>query len=164
MSRARNSRTLPASDYERLVAYSKALVKRNGGVEAASMCTRVSPSQLARYGQQQSEESMPVDVIADLEHEAAEPILTQVLARMRGYALVQLPREAAEPDWMGNLGELSAEFSDVVSRVAECLKDDGKVSASEVKNHRLRKEIAELISVAVKLDKTCEAIEQGELS
>ncbi|KZL06011.1 hypothetical protein [Pseudovibrio sp. Ad26] len=160
MSRSQTSRTLPESDYSRLFAYSKALVKLNGGVEAASMVTRVAPCQLSRYGNQQSHDAMPVDVIADLEHEAADPVLTRILARMSGHALVKLPREAAEPDWIGNMGLLSKEFSDVISRVAECLKDDGKVSADEVKRHHLRKEIAELISVAVKLDKTCEAIER----
>ncbi|SDQ99206.1 hypothetical protein [Pseudovibrio sp. Tun.PSC04-5.I4] len=160
MSRAQTIRPLRGADYSRLFAYSKELVKKNGGVEASSLCTRVSPSQLSRYGQQQSEEAMPVDVIADLEHEAADPILTRVLARMSGYALVELPREAAEPDWVGNVGQLSKEFSDVISRVAECLQDDGKITADEVKHHHLRRELAELISVAVRLDKTCEVIER----
>lgn len=160
MSRTRTIRTLSGADYSRLTAYSKELVKLNGGIEAASLSTRVSASQLARYGQPQSEDGMPVDVIADLEHEAGEPVLTSVLARLSGFALVKLPREAAEPDWVGNMGQLSKEFSDVISRVGACLRDDGKVSAEEVKHHHLRREIADLISIAVKLDKTCEAIER----
>ncbi|MFS8180867.1 hypothetical protein ACMG4P_04815 [Pseudovibrio denitrificans] len=157
---SQNVRTLNKADYSRLTAHSKLLVGLNGGVEAASFFTRVSPSQLSRYGQPQSVDGMPVDVVADLEREGGEPVLTRVLAGLSGYALVKLPREAAEPDWVGNMGQLSKEFSDVVSRVGECLKDDGKVSAAEIKNHNLRKEIAELISIAVKLDKTCEVIEQ----
>ncbi|KZL02291.1 MULTISPECIES: hypothetical protein [unclassified Pseudovibrio] len=160
MSGTNTGRTLPKSDYVRLAAYAKELVKMTGGVDATSMVTRVSPSQLSRYGNPQNLEGMPIDVLADLEHEAGEPLLTRVLARMSGFALVKLPREASEPDWVGNMGQLSKEFADVVSRVGECLRDDGKVSASEVKNHNLRKEIAELISIAVKLDKTCEVIEQ----
>ncbi|WP_057466085.1 hypothetical protein [Pseudovibrio sp. POLY-S9] len=160
MSCSRNVRTLSSAAYSRLTSYAKQLVKLNGGVDASAMVTRVSASQLSRYGKLDADDSMPVDVIADLEHELCDPLLTRVLASLSGYALVKLPREAAEPDWVGNMGQLSKEFSDVVSRVGECLKDDGKVSASEIKSHNLRKEIEDLISIAVKMDKTCEVIEQ----
>ena len=75
-------RQLPGDAYEKLKALTRRLVKIAGGVEHAAKLTRVGKSELSDYGNPNSPKFMPADIIADLESEVGEGILTAGLARL----------------------------------------------------------------------------------
>lgn len=89
-----SGRQLPQSDYLRLKAATRELVETVGGNVQAAKITRVAGSLISRYGSPQDTMQMPIDVIADLEGECGEPIVTRVLAEMNGFVLV--PRASIE--------------------------------------------------------------------
>lgn len=67
------------------------LVGAVGGLEAAASVCRLNKTALAAaYDPHQAERALPIDVVADLEAVAAEPIVTAILARLAGYRLVPI--------------------------------------------------------------------------
>ena len=67
------------------------LVVSVGGLEAAATVCRLNKTALAAaYDPHQPERALPVDVVAELEHVAAAPVVTTVLARLSGHALVPI--------------------------------------------------------------------------
>jgi hypothetical protein len=84
------SGTTPA-DLRALKTATRRLITAVGGLEAAATVCRVNKSVLAAaYDPHQPDRFLPIDVVADLELVAAEPIVTAVLARLAGHALVPL--------------------------------------------------------------------------
>jgi len=74
-------RSLDAQTYSAIKAAFRRLVKSCGGLEAAATLTRVGKSQLHEYGSLQHEVSFPpADVIADLERDAGDAIVSALLA------------------------------------------------------------------------------------
>jgi len=82
-------RQLPARDYASLKAEFRDLVEAGGGVTRAARITRVNAPRLSNYCSSQDSSFAPVDVIADLEAEVGEPIVTRILADLSGYVLVR---------------------------------------------------------------------------
>ncbi|WP_068312799.1 hypothetical protein [Polycladidibacter hongkongensis] len=152
------ARALSSETYLRLKRYAKELIKLNGGQEAASLGTRVERSQLARYGQPQDDLNMPIDVVADLEAEIGEAVVTAVLAGITGHALYKLPQVDSHRDWLRHVASLSKELSDVVGKVSECLADDGCISRDEIRQTRLLRECDELIRAAVVMQTALAAV------
>ena len=82
--------TAPA-DLRALKTAARLLVGAVGGLEAAASVCRVNKSVLAAaYDPHQPDRYLPIDVVADLELVAAEPVVTHVLARLAGQALVPI--------------------------------------------------------------------------
>lgn len=68
------------------------LVHEVGGLEASASVTRVGTSQLADYYHPlKLEVWAPIDVVADLEEVAGQPIVTTEMARLRRHVLSPLP-------------------------------------------------------------------------
>ncbi len=83
------ARTLPNDVYLTIKAATRNLAKLCGGVEAAATETRIEKTGVGDYGNINKMGSFaPVDVIADLEMAAGEPVVTRALAKIAGYALV----------------------------------------------------------------------------
>lgn len=91
------------------------LLRRVGGLEAAASATRVGVSKLSEYQSRRMEDRhMPVDVVADLEAVAEEPLVTAALARLAGYTLVKIE---------------GATTGDVVTPVQRVTRDAGELAA-----------------------------------
>jgi hypothetical protein len=154
-------------DKQALKAASKRLVRAVGGVEAAALYSRPMISQLSAYGHPNAPEFMPVDVIADLEgvtHQTPDhPIITRLLARKAGFALVKLPTApSGAVDWHREIGAISKEMGDVIQPVCEAL-GDGKVTADDIRTRGIREQIAEAQERLAALDALCaQALAEGQ--
>ena len=91
------SGTAPA-DLRALKTATRRLVELVGKLDAAASVCRINKSVLAAaYNPHEPDRFVPADVIADLELVAAEPVVTRVLARLSGHALVPIaPRGGLE--------------------------------------------------------------------
>lgn len=85
----KEGRQLPARDYASLKAEFRDLVEAAGGVTRAARITRVNAPRLSNYCSAQDPSFAPIDVIADLEAEVGEPVVTRILADLAGYVLVR---------------------------------------------------------------------------
>jgi hypothetical protein len=149
------ARLLPARDYAAIAAATRDLLAACGGGRRAASLTRADEPRLSRYGDRHCHDRWaPVDVIADLEADAGEPIVTRALAALSGHALVPVRAEGAalpaRADWIGQLATVAREGGDVVGALGEALADDGEVDAAEAS--RLRREVREQMDALAVLD------------
>ena len=139
------ARQLPERDYLALKAATRAIVKRCGGQEAAAEVTRVGHQALSRYGAlEEAPNFAPIDVIADLEAEIGEPIVTRELASLLGLKLTRVDAgEAMSP--AQRLARVMKETHEVNAAFADALSD-GKIDGADAENivREARDAIAEL--------------------
>lgn len=90
-----DARTFGKDTYKRLKRRTDQLIDLCGGLVAAAEETRAGKSSLANYAD--SREGVvgsalwaPIDIIADLEKAAGEPLVTKELARLAGYELLPM--------------------------------------------------------------------------
>jgi hypothetical protein len=128
MSRGRQ---LPDRDYQALKAATRQLVNAAGGTVAAAAVTRGDHQSMSRYGSAHPDRFMPIDVLADLESECEQPVMTRELARLSGHLLVPVPLVARTGS---ALGVITAKALKETSEVFVALADgmgDGKLNAAE---------------------------------
>lgn len=122
------SRPTTEQDRFSLKAAFRQLLKKAGGQEAAELVTRGRHQTLNRYGNPKEEDChAPIDVIADLEREIGEPVVTKHLADMAGYLVIKKVEAAGGSDMLTHLvtvgrenGDVMTVLSDVVARGADC--------------------------------------------
>lgn len=153
------ARYLPASDYSALKASTRHLVSTVGGPSAAANITRGDHQSVSRYGSanpEHAERFMPIDVVADLESECEQPIVTRMLAEQAGFLLVPMPRAAGGLALQMISAKALKETSEVFVALADSL-GDGKVCAEDAA--KVTKEIDEAIAklAALKLQVLAEA-------
>lgn len=85
------ARQMPESDYQRLKALFRRLVKMAGGLQEAAQVTRVEKSQLSDYCNPEKAAFAPADVILDLEAEVGQPVVSREIVRLVG--VTEAPRE-----------------------------------------------------------------------
>ncbi|WP_319532836.1 phage regulatory CII family protein [uncultured Cohaesibacter sp.] len=152
-----------ASDfYLRLRRRCRELIKKGGGIECSAETTRVNQAQMGRYGLAHGADWMPVDVVADLEKDIGEPVVSRALVQAIGYEVIKLPEGRWEGDINQQLAAMFKEVGEVTQHIGQCLADDGCISADEARQHRLRKEIGDAVQVLVGMDKRIMQIEEGE--
>ncbi len=139
-------RQLPANDYAAIKAATRQLIAHAGGAVAASAVTRGGHQNIGRYGSAQPDDGerfMPVDVLADLESECGQPLLTRALAKLAGHILVPEPRVARSGTALGSItAKALKETSDVFVALGEGL-GDGTICAADAA--RIETEIEEAI-------------------
>jgi hypothetical protein len=89
------ARTFGKDTYKRLKRRTDRLIDLCGGLIAASEETRAGKSSLSNYADSREHGAganlwAPIDIIADLEAAAGEPLVTKELARLAGYELLPL--------------------------------------------------------------------------
>lgn len=157
MSRGRQ---LPDRDYQALKAATRQLVNAAGGTVAAAAVTRGDHQSVSRYGSAHPDNAdrfMPIDVLADLESECEQPVLTKELARLSGHLLVPVPRVVRSGTALGVItAKALKETSEVFVALAEGM-GDGKICAADATH--IGKEIDEALAklVALKLQVNAEA-------
>lgn len=143
----------------KIKAATRKLVKLAGGLDAAADQCRVKKSQLDRYGSpHEPEHFIAADVIADLESDVGQPIVTTALAEAQGYTLRATDGLAAggavDPLRMGaeltrELGEFQVAALDAGAHVDareldQLIKEaeDLKIAASKVHDQLCRQRAA----------------------
>lgn len=144
MSRARQ---LPDRDYQALKAATRQLINAAGGMEAAAAISRGNHQTMSRYGSahlDNVDRYIPIDVLADLESECGQPVLTAALARMSGHLLVPEPSVVHSGSALGVItARALKETSEVFVALAEGL-GDGKICVDDAR--KISKEIDEALS------------------
>lgn len=138
----------PTSEQDRfsLKATFRQLLKLAGGQEAAALITRGKHQTLNRYGNPNEEDChAPVDVIADLERDIGEPIITKHLAEMHGFMLVKKSAVAADASLIAHLSTLASESGQTIQAIAEGIADQ---QLTEAELNRIIKEARELAQAA----------------
>ncbi|MFP9138721.1 phage regulatory CII family protein [Devosia sp. XGJD_8] len=155
-----SARQLPESDYFKLRAATRRLVKFAGNGSQAALITRVSQQRLSEYGQPEAQLFIPIDVVADLEAECG-PVVTTELAALSNYLLVPMPEACRKGAVLGRItGEAMKETSEVFITIADIIKD-GVVTGAEVKrlSHEIDEALAKLVALKLQVAADSEAAE-----
>ena len=149
-----------AQAYLGLKTAMRRLTRAVGGQESAASITRVRAHQtIGRYGRPQDAEHAPVDVVADLEADVGEPIVTRVLADLLGYVLVKKTGGGGPRDWTANLGALAKEAGEAIARLGEAYASGGTITAEESTRMDLRREVREAMEVLGRIDRMLRELE-----
>ncbi|SNY94095.1 hypothetical protein SAMN04515647_4418 [Cohaesibacter sp. ES.047] len=155
------ARQYAADFYLRLRHRCRALIKTCGGIECAADLSRVSQAHIGRYGAPDGRDWMPADVIADLEKDIGEPVVSRALVQALGFEVVKLPDGRWDGDINQQLAAMFKEVGEVTHHIGECLADDGEITPDECRAHRLRKEIDDALQVLVGMKQRVKQIEEG---
>ncbi|MGU3495907.1 hypothetical protein ACLBXM_17845 [Xanthobacteraceae bacterium A53D] len=109
------------------------LVAAAGGGARAARQTRADGPLISRYGSiNEPDRFPPADVIADLEQDVGDPIVTRLLADLAGYVLVpKALADAQGEDFLQHLADCSRSTAAVVAGLAEAHANDGVVDPEE---------------------------------
>jgi hypothetical protein len=154
------ARSLPLRSYTGLKAATRQLVRLAGGVESAASITRVGFPAVARYGNLAEPDCyMPIDIVADLEADTGEPLVTRALAEATGHVLVPGPAVPAEGDFVGHVARIAREAGEVMARLGHALAD-GRITAAECRELKLVDEAGDLVVAAARLKRALIALEE----
>ena len=122
----------------------RVLVQHCGGLEAAAATSRCNKTIIAAGYDQEAKDRFPsLDVVADLERAAGEPVITRLLAAMHGMALVHVePISGCALRAMADVGEHASGVFAAFGRAMA----DGAITAAE--RETLRREMLDLVAVA----------------
>lgn len=108
------------------------LVKAVGGGSRAETLTRVNATLLSKYGAAHESVFAPNDVVSDLEEDCGDPIVTRVLAQLRGYDLIPIGTVVAnEEGFIKHAADISRTHGDVASSLLVALADGRGVDPKE---------------------------------
>ncbi len=127
-----------------LKALFRVLIARCGGLDAAATCVRVGRSQLHNYCDMNSDQFAPIDVVAELEAVAGEPLVTADLARRAGCILLPV---VGEGDGLlaQDMAAIAIEIGDTFEAYGRAMGNDGRVDAGEAE--QLERELADVMRV-----------------
>lgn len=149
----------PTPEHRHLKRLTGQLVAAVHGVEPAASYCRIGKSQISDACNPNIAAFLPVDVLADLEEVAGEPIVTRRLARLAGFALMRLPESGpCGGDLHCEAGAVARESGEVVAGVCQALAD-GKVTAAESRKLGIRAAIGEAQERLAALDALVAQIE-----
>ncbi|WP_108661059.1 phage regulatory CII family protein [Acuticoccus kandeliae] len=125
------ARELPEADYLKLKAASRDLVRAVGGVTKAAQVTRLDAGRISRAASNNDSSFLPLDVVADLEAHAEDPIVTRVLAGMSGFTVVPDEVTPSRSSPLQLLTAVVKEGADVVATLTEAYAD-GELDLDEI--------------------------------
>ncbi|MEW6092224.1 MAG: phage regulatory CII family protein [Pseudomonadota bacterium] len=139
------SRFHSAQTYRGIKAATRMLVRDAGGLELAAKVTRVERAALSRYENPAAEQFLPVDVLLDLEAANGEAHVTRFLARAQGHVLIELPKLDGTGAFGEHLGAIAKECGEAIAVVGEALAAGGTITAEEVRELDILREIDEAV-------------------
>lgn len=149
-----SARHLPLSDYLALKAAFRRLVQTVGGSAEAGRITRVGQQAVDRYGSvndDHRERFAPLDVIADLEAECGDAVVTRVLAEMSGHVMVALPVVPGSNARLDMVtGECLTEIGQAFAELGQA-RSDSRITPGEAEG--LHTQIREAVETLLKLDR-----------
>ncbi|WP_454683974.1 phage regulatory CII family protein [Ancylobacter moscoviensis] len=137
-----SGRIFTAPDYAALKnAFRRAVRQSGGGLRELSAMTRLSPAQLSRFGDLNSDQWAPLDVVLDMDSLAGEPVITRALGDLLGHDLVSSKAAVAHGRLVQHLAGLARESGDVLSGISDALAD-GELTPNELS--RIENDLADL--------------------
>ncbi len=107
---------------------------------------------------------MPVDVVADLEADAGEPLITRELAALTGHVLVRLPQAVAcRGRWVRHMADVVGDASAIARKLATALENDGKITAQEARDLAILADIREAMEGLAAIEADVRAVKAGEV-
>jgi hypothetical protein len=157
-----HARPFSEAHYLQLKAATRRVVRASGGVDAASLTTRVGMQRISTYQKAHEPDFIPIDVAADLMAESGDHAVLIAMARLLGCEVIRLPAlpEVDAMPWHRSLADVASHSSDVIRRLSDALADDGIVDAEESRRGAIRDEIAEAINVLMVLESRLARIEE----
>ncbi len=142
----------------------RASIDRAGGIDRGADVVGRKRSWVGDWNNLNTDAFPPVDAAAKLDAVAVAqgdlPPITLAMARENGCALIRLPEARdADGNWLGLVGALSSEASDVINGICAALAD-GRIDKGEAK--RLRAEVAQGQQIFADIDAALASIEGGE--
>ncbi|MBA5778225.1 hypothetical protein H2509_13940 [Stappia sp. F7233] len=153
----------PSSENERRALKSavRMQLRQCGGQDSAASITRVSQQQLSAYGNADNErhenEHMPIDVLLDLTLDAGPVALTEI-CRLSGGAFVQLPSTHSDGVWAAEIGRAVKEGGEAAAKLCEALATGGTITAEEIRELDIVREISEAIEALIALRQHCNRV------
>lgn len=148
------ARPFPAAAYARLKAATGAALAAtpDGSAAAFAKRTRVVERSLRLYADHSSDLFAPIDVIADIEHAARQPLITNVLADLNGFIVVRAPG-SSDVNAMMALKETGEAAAAIAQTVLANSLGPGALGAEERRAalREVREAIAALTSVEAQL-------------
>lgn len=117
----------------------KASIAACGGLDAAATITRVGKTALSEYQNRNSASVVPVDIAADLDLCAEQPLILAALAQMQGYQIIAL--KVGDGDVAASMERVAAS-SGVTMATAVRVMADGIITPDEA--HDLLRDVGEL--------------------
>jgi len=127
-----------------LKAFTRSLIDKLGGLDAAATCCRVGRSQLANYCSPHHDQFLPIDILQRLELVAEDASLTEELLRPHGLVATR-PQGSAATSLLAGLALLAAEMSDLHRVSAEGM-EDGQLCRDD--KLRIERELQDVIRQA----------------
>jgi hypothetical protein len=121
------SRRLPAQTYSLVKARFDQLLDRLGGSTGAAGYTRLSQPDLSRCAsntEHNTERFAAIDVLADLEDAAGEPLVSRELCMRLCYLVVPLPKGTGPAQVLRASGRSAEEMGRLMVTVGTALADD----------------------------------------
>lgn len=145
---------LPKNDYLRLKTSFSDLVAQSGsGRILARELGRARHQVFSEWGSKSMMERFPpLDVVADLEAKCGAPVMTETLADLSGYLLVEMPK--ADPTIDGlSLADIARKTGELIAEIADALAD-GEVTPDEARKLRKinRECLSMLAAIGIALD------------
>ena len=151
-----SARQLPSTDYAALKAATRKLLAAAGGGNEGAKATRVGQQVLSSYGSlgaEHAERFAPIDVIADLEAECGQPLVTRRLAELSNCLLVPLPIADGFDAVSRQTMRSAQEYAELIASVMAA-KADGRIDAGEA-----RRLLADIRDLMVELAGLAEAVQ-----
>lgn len=128
-------RSISDDHRKKLKAATRRAIKAAGGGDSFAHVTRVSESQLSKYGlatEEHEDAFIPVDVALEADLEAGTPVIASALAAAQGFRLVR-DGDARDSRLLGfaDISEIGVAFAAFQARMHEALADDGRVDEGE---------------------------------
>jgi hypothetical protein len=156
-------RQLPAVDYASLKTATRALIKVIGTETDAAGVTRVAQPQLSKYvstSPDNAEFFVPIDIIADLEAECGQPVVTRKLAELSGHELVPLPEILRDGNGLDQVSGAAVKAAGEFLAVLGSALADGKLGETEMA--AVSSEGREVIAVIWRLIRMAEISDGGQ--
>lgn len=121
------------NDRRQIKRATELLCKSLGGYEAAAAIIGKGKTTVHRWADRNDDEAFAnVADVAELEANAADPLVTIALCRLNGGVFTPLPDCAADPDTLaGMVLQLHARLGEISREMGASLANDGKVDEAE---------------------------------
>ena len=83
------------------------------------------------------------------------------MADLQGYLLIPKPPTKGDARWVEHLGSLAKEAGEAMAKLGEAFARGGTITADEVREMELRREVAEAMEVLARIDKALDLLSAG---
>ncbi len=149
------NRPYSRADYLALKAAFRRACEDAGTLQHVAEFTRVDQARLSRYGNPDSPEFPPIDVMLDIDALSGGDRCLKAWALLRGFELNRTEKGIAVEAMSRHVGAVGKESGELISEMCEALAD-GKVTPNEAE--RIERNAQDVIDNVVNLQADCRRI------